>query len=123
MSDQAQMGELELNSEATEALQALCNQSGVEYDSVKDAMASLYAACVYTIEQIAELFQMLSSSIAESVAPAVQAIQGLLDSQLFFMVPPHIRHLAYNHPKARVRNKNYNRMWKIRERHMKCYKI
>lgn len=122
MSDQVYVGELELNDKAIAVLQGLYNQYGIGYDCIKAYMTPLYEACVYAVDQITEVFQLLSSSIAESVTSAVQVIQELLDSQLFFMVPPHIRHLAYNHPKARVRNKNYNRMWKIRERYMKCHK-
>lgn len=118
---------LALSEEAQEALQKACEVSGVQYDDFQAAMGNLYALCVYTIEQIREAFELLRNAVAESVAPAVKALVEEFESlynpdELFFMVPPHIKHLAYNHPKARVRNKNWNRMWKIRERYMKCHK-
>lgn len=125
MNNQETVGLLELSSEATEALHTLCEQTGVDYDSVKEVMECLYRACVCSIEQLSETFRLFSNTLAESVTPAVQAVQELFRpccDSLFFMVPPHIKHLAYNHPKARVRNKNWNRMWKIRERYMKCHK-
>ena len=118
---------LALNEEAQGVLLRACEMHGVDYEELQKLMANLYSLCVYTVEQIKSAFTLLRSAVAEAITPAVQALSDNLKSlwnpeELFFMVPPHIKHLAYNHPQARVRNKNWNRMWKIRERYMKCHK-
>lgn len=118
---------LVLSEEAQEVLLRACEMHGVDYEELQKLMANLYSLCVYTVEQIESAFTLLRNAVAEAVTPAVQALSDNLKSLwnpegLFFMVPPHIKHLAYNHPQARVRNKNWNRMWKIRERYMKCHK-
>lgn len=116
-----------LREEAQEVLRKVCEEQGINQEAFQMAVNNLAALCAYTAEQIANAFAALGDYLAEVVAPAVRALSEQLSSvfpteDLFFMVPPHIRHLAYNHPKARVRNKNWNRMWKIRERYMKCHK-
>lgn len=116
-----------LGEEAQEVLRKVCEEQGINQEAFQMAVNNLAALCAYTVEQIANAFAALGDSLAEVVTPAVRALSEQLSSifpteELFFMVPPHIRHLAYNHPKARVRNKNWNRMWKIRERYMKCHK-
>lgn len=116
-----------LREEAQEVLRKVCEEQGINQEAFQMAVNNLAALCAYTAEQIANAFAALGDSLTEVVAPAVRALSEQLSSvfhteDLFFMVPPHIRHLAYNHPKARVRNKNWNRMWKIRERYMKCHK-
>ena len=116
-----------LGEEAQEVLRKVCEEQGINQEAVQAAVNNLAALCVYTVEQIATAFIALRNTLAENIAPALHALADELQSlvnpgDLFFMVPPHIRHLAYNHPKARVRNKNWNRMWKIRERYMKCHK-
>lgn len=118
---------LALNEEAQEVLLRACEMHGVNYEELQKVMANLYSLCAYTVEQIEAAFALLRDAMAEAITPAVQALSENLKSlwnpeELFFMVPPHIKHLAYNHPKARVRSKNWNRMWKIRERYMKCHK-
>lgn len=116
-----------LGEEAQEVLRKICEAQGINQEAFQDTVNNLAALCIYTTEQITSAFAALRDSLAEVVTPAVRALSEQLNSifpteELFFMVPPHIRHLAYNHPKARVRNKNWNRMWKIRERYMKCHK-
>lgn len=117
---------LALSEETQEALCRICEEYGVKYDDFQAAMADLYALCCYTVEQVVEAMERIKATICTEVAPALQALsdnfRSLYSPELFFMVPPHIKHLAYNHPKARVRNKNWNRMWRIRERYMKCHK-
>lgn len=118
---------LAIGEEAQEALRIVCEEQGVNQEAVQTAVRNLAVLCVYTVEQITAAFSALRNVLVESITPAVQALseqfKSLLNTEeLFFMVPPHIKHLAYNHPKARVRNKNWNRMWKIRERYMKCHK-
>lgn len=107
-------------------LEKLCRENGVNLSCIKQVMTDVYSTCVCSIEAIKELFEVIQRSIVESAAPALQAMTESLKpfttESLFFMVPPHIRHLAYNHPKHHVRNKNWNRMWKIRERYMRCHK-
>ena len=116
-----------LGEEAQEALRKVCEEQGINQEAFQTAVNNLATLCVHSVEQIANAFAVLRDSLAEVVTPAVRALSEQLSSvfpteDLFFMVPPYIRHLAYNHPKARVRNKNWNRMWKIRERYMKCHK-
>lgn len=118
---------LALNEEAQEVLLRACEMHGVNYEELQKVMANLYSLCAYTVEQIEAAFALLRDAMAEAITPAVQSLFENFKSvwnpeELFFMVPPHIKHLAYNHPKSRVRNKNWNRMWKIRERYMKCHK-
>lgn len=116
-----------LGEEDEEVLRKVCEEQGINQEAVQAAVNNLAALCTYTAEQISNAFAVLRDSLAEVVIPAVRALAEQVASILstedaFFMVPPHIRHLAYNHPKARVRNKNWNRMWKIRERYMKWLK-
>ena len=116
-----------LSEEAQEVLLRACEMNGVDYEELRKLMANLYSLCVYTVEQIESAFTFMRNAVAEAITPAAQALSDNLKSlwnpeELFFMVPPHIKHLAYNHPQARVRNKNWNRMWKIRERYIKCHK-
>ena len=116
-----------LGEEAQEVLRRFCEEQGINQEAVQAAVNNLASLCVYTMEQISNAFSALRDSLAEIVTPAVGALFEQLSSifpteELFFMVPSHIRHLAYNHPKARVRNKNWNRIWKIRERYLKCHK-
>lgn len=116
-----------LGEEAQEVLRRVCEEQGINQEAFQTAVNNLAELLAYTAEQITNAFAALRDSLAEVVTPAVRALAEQLNSvfpteDLFFMVPPHIRHLAYNHPKARVRNKNWNRMWKIRERYMKCHK-
>ena len=112
---------------AQEALLRAYENSGVDWEEFQKAVETLAACCTYTAEAVASAFAALRDSLVEVVTPAMKALSEQLSSafpteDLFFMVPPHIKHLAYNHPQARVRNKNWNRMWKIRERYMKCHK-
>ena len=104
-----------LGEEAQEVLRMVCEEQGINQEAFQTAVNNLAALCIYTVEQITNAFVALRNTLAE--------LQSLVNPEdLFFMVPPHIRHLAYNHPKARVRNKNWNRMWKICERYMKWHK-
>ena len=116
-----------LGEEAQEVLRKVCEEQGIPQEAVQAAINNLAVLFVYTTEQIANTFAALRDTLADAIAPALHALSEHLQSifpteDAFFMVPPHIRHLAYNHPKSRVRNKNWNRMWKIRERYMKCHK-
>lgn len=124
------MGELEQVSSLVtlgEVLRKVYEEQGINREEFQTAVNNLAALCVYTVEQITNASVALINTLAENTAPVLHALADELQSlvnpeDLFFMVPPHIRHLAYNHPKARVRNKNWNRMWKIRERYMKWHK-
>ena len=115
-----------LGEEAQEIFRKVCEEQGINQEAFQTAVNNLAALCVYSVEQIANAFAALCNFLAEVVTPAVEVLfeqLGIFPTEdLFFMVPPHIRHLAYSHPKARVRKKNWNRMWKIRERYMKCHK-
>lgn len=118
---------LALDEEAQEALRRAREESGVNQEEFQKAINDLSAFCIHSVEQITNAFITLRNTLTETITPALQALSDNFRSifpteDLFFMVPPHVRHLAYNHPKARVRNKNWNRMWKIRERYMKWHK-
>jgi hypothetical protein len=119
----------EVNKSARGALEQVCLENGVDYERLLELTGKLAAAASCAMGVLVEAFASLSYALAETIPPVVAALSSNLssvfdqwDSELFWMVPPHIKHLAYNHPKARVRNKNWNRMWKIRERYMKCHK-
>lgn len=111
---------------AQETLKRACPQQGVDYERLVELAGKLAAAASAALGVLAEAFASLRDTLAEAIPPVVSSLSsnlsgilGQWDSKLFWMVSPHIKHLAYHHPKARVRNKNWNRMWKIRERYMK----
>lgn len=113
--------------EAQEVLRKVCEEKGINYEAFHEAVNNLAALCVYLAEQIADMFDDFVNALVEVATSTVRSLAEQIASILptddaFFMVPPHIRHLAYNHTKARVRKKNWNRMWKIRERYMKWHK-
>lgn len=108
-----------------EPLEQACREQGINSEQLLEAMNKLAEAATYCIESVSAAFASLREALSEFVPPAIRSLGDLLgicDGELFWMVPPHIKHLAYKHPKARVRNKNWNRMWRIRERYMKCHK-
>lgn len=116
----------EAGKNSRELLEQICSEKGLDLDRVLELSKKLIAAAKCAAEVLCESFSALRVAMEETVFPAVKALSSSLndifsqwDSELFWMVPPHIKHLAFHHPKARVRNKNWNRMWKIRERYMK----
>lgn len=116
----------EVNKGAREALERACLEQGVDYEKLLELTGKLAAAASVALGAVTEAFSSLRDALSEIIPPVVATLSsnlndilGQWDSELFWMVPPHIKHLAYNHPKARVRNKNWNRMWKIRERYIK----
>lgn len=116
-----------MGEEAQEVFRKACEENSISQEAAQAAINNLAALCAYTVEQIATAFASLRNTLVDTIAPALHSLSEHTQSvfpteELFFMVPPHIKHLAYNHPKAHVRNKNWNRMWKIRERYMKCHK-
>lgn len=116
-----------LGEEAQEVFRKVCEEKGINYEAFHAAVNDLAALCVYIAEQTAAIVSAFVDTLIEVATHAVRALAEQIASILptdnaFSMVPPQIRHLAYNHTKARVRNKNWNRMWKIRERYMKWHK-
>ena len=116
----------EVNKSAREALERAYIEQGVDYEKLMELTGKIAAAASVALGVVTEAFDSLRDTLAEVIPPVVATLSSSLndilgswDSELFWMVPPHIKHLAYNHPKARVRNKNWNRMWKIRERYIK----
>lgn len=115
----------EVNKSAREALEQAFIEQGLDYEKLLELTGKMAAAASVALEVVTEAFASLRDTLAEVIPPVVATLSSLndilgsWDSELFWMVPPHIKHLAYNHPKARVRNKNWNRMWKIRERYIK----
>lgn len=116
----------EVGKSAQKTLEQVCLEKGVDYEKLLELTGKLAAAASVAMGVVTEAFASLRDALAETIPPVVatlssnlNSILGSWDSELFWMVPPHIKHLAYHHPKARVRNKNWNRMWKIRERYIK----
>ena len=118
-----------LSKESQEALENICREQGVDWGSCFEAVSKAVVAAGVALEAVSKVFDQVKDIFAEALPPIVEQFNFPLgdtsidwESELFWMVPPHVRHLAHNHPKARVRVKNWNRMWKIRERYMKCHK-
>lgn len=118
-----------LGESAQEALRQACAERGVDYARFLELMRNVAAVISLAIQDVVETFEAIKSTISLILPPAVESLsnfsidtQGNWAEELFWMVPPHVKHLAYNHPKAKVRRKNWNRMWKIHERYMKCHK-
>lgn len=119
----------EVNKSTREALERACLEKGVDYEKLLELAGKVAAVARVAIESATEAFASMMDALAESIplvvavlSSSLNSIFDLCDPELFWMVPTHIKQLAYNHPKARVRNKNWNRMWKIRERYMRCHK-
>lgn len=119
----------EVCNSARESLERACIENGVDHERLLELTGKLAEAASVALGIVTEAFASLKDALVEVIPQISTAFSSLFnslsdhwDSELFWMVPPHIKHLAYNHPKARVRNKNWNRMWKIRERYMKCHK-
>lgn len=116
------MGELQKIQDlgnALEAMQKLC-------DSVKAAsvaMAAFKFALVGTGVFHAPVFpevapkEYITSQLSETTS-----LTDTLMEELKEVVPLRVAHLALHGSKNRVRNKNWNRMWKIYTRYMKCHK-
>ena len=116
------MGELQKMQalgDALEALQKLC-------DSVK-AVSVAMAAFKFTLAGTGVFHAPVSLEVApkENITPQLFETTSLTDTlmeELKGIVPPRVAHLALHGSKNRVRNKNWNRMWKIYTRYMKCHK-
>ena len=116
-----------LGEEAQEVFRKACEDQGINHEEVQAAVNNLAALCICLAEQTANTFNTLTNTLAENIDPTLHALSDALNrvfnsGDLFFMVPSHIKHFAYNNPKARVRKKNWNRMRKICERYMKWHK-
>lgn len=114
--------------ETQAASKGVCPEQGVDYGSCFEALSKAAVAVGVTLEAATKAFASVKDIFAEALPPIVEQFNFLLEDtsidweKLFWMVPPHIKHLAHNCPKARIRVKNWNHMWKIRERYMKCHK-
>lgn len=99
-------------------------QLGVDQEELAQVLDKVANTLVYAVNSIVEAMQEVARCINSwdwtSLSKALQSLE--MGEELFFMVPQYIKHLAYNHPKSRVRNKNWNRMWKMRERYFKCHR-
>jgi hypothetical protein len=74
--------------------------------------AEVASAMGYAFGAVSEAMLALSRSFSNQ-AESLSQLQ--LESYWDF-VPPRVRHLAFHHPKERIRKKNWNRMYRIRER-------
>ena len=76
------------------------------------AAADVANAMGYAFGAMSEAMLALSRSFSNQAESLSQIqLEGYWD-----FVPPRVRHLAFHHPKKRIRNKNWNRMYRIRER-------
>ena len=124
------MGNLtDLTRASFEALQAACGKAGVCMDSMRAAVASFTAAFPQEQRVFVNPFKGLFDSVIPEIASLQEQFNQLfpnsnlveeIDTEVCWDAPPRVRHLAHNHPKARVRNKNWNRMYKIHERYIQC---
>lgn len=112
-----------------DSLESTCFERVVDYGPCFEAVGKAVAALGVTLKAATEVFAQIKDTFAEAVPPIVEQLNSILESypidwesEEFWMVPPHVKHLAHNHPKTRIRVKNWNRMWKIRERYIKCHK-
>lgn len=93
-------------------------------EAVLSSVHAISTAIVDAFNDVVEAIRCLGEDLTEACSQL--AVNGGLSSLTEYLmeegwdcVPPRVRHLAFHHPKRRVRNKNWNRMWKIRERCMK----
>lgn len=110
-----------MNNDELKKLQETCEQSQKCSEALLRLSRMLSTCMGVAIDKFSFIVQDLQSSIGQLLLPATESLAeafGVKNDDFWFMVPPKVRHLAANHPKARVRNKNWNRMWKIRERYI-----
>jgi len=102
---------------ALEALQKLCDSAKVASVASAAFKFSLIGTGVYQPPVLPE------TSPKEGIPPAFIETASLTDvfvSDLKEHVSPRVAHLALHGSKNRVRNKNWNRMWKIHKRYIQC---
>ena len=113
----------ELDRASSEALQKACAEVGVSVEAALTVVSAVSLAFTEVWDDLITAF----SSLVGSIAHASQGLdnrslrEAILEEYLDF-IPPRVRHLAFHHPKARVRKKNWNRMWDIYERCIQCNK-
>jgi hypothetical protein len=110
----------QLKLSADEALQRACESAGISSERLLGVMPYIGAA----FSEVSQVFRDLSDAvhcflqqIAFDLSPVIKGLPYYSEEYWDF-VPPKVRHLAFHHPKARVRNKNWNRMWRIHKRYI-----
>lgn len=101
-----------LNGASFEALSAACAATSLCLESLAEAAKAVASAFSPSLELIRDFMQTM-------LEPKDSLLETLLED-CWEYVPPRVRHLALHHPKARVRNKNWSRIWKIRKEYMQC---
>lgn len=106
-----------------EALQKVSEKAGVCLDSMTAAVAAFqqkmfespleitFSSVILEIDSLQEQFNRLFPG---------QSLMEEIQTEPCWGIPARVLHLAYYHPKARVRNKNWNRIHKIHGRNMRC---
>lgn len=112
--------------EAFERLQKASVIAGAQVSNLGGAVRAMVAGTgVCSLEEALRAAFMVEVIFPEPLPPwsiDVKSWNELIQEECQDFVPPKVRHLAVHHPKRRVRNKNWNRMWKIHERCLKCHK-
>ena len=103
-------------------------------DTAEIALKELETSIQMSVQRLGETILPLWESMVELLERALKRLVDAWDllvpastraflevcrEDYWDFVPARIRYLAFHHPKARVRKKNWNRMWKIRERYLK----
>ena len=112
-----------LNESSLGGLREACDAYGVRMEEVYRIVSSLVSACTYSLEEATRSWGATINSLLEETKPLFEELRPLTELVLeegWGFVPPKVRHLALHHPKARARNKNWNRMWAAQERYRKC---
>lgn len=102
---------------ALETLQKLCDSAKVASVASAAFKFSLVGAGVFQPLALPEITPEERIISALSEAPS---LTDMLIDDLKRIVPPRVAHLALYGSKNRVRNKNWNRMWKIHKRYIQC---
>ena len=100
-----------LNGASFEALSSACAEVSICLESLAEAAKAVASTFSLSLGLIKDFMQTME--------PDRSMLEALLED-CWEYIPPRVRHLALHHPKARVRNKNWSRIWKIRKEYMQC---
>ena len=88
-------------------------------EDISKAASVLSVAIGVAFENLAEAMK----NLARCFISQADEIHRMSQEEYWDFVPPKVRHLAFHHRKARIRRKNWNRMWRILERRNYVSKI
>lgn len=113
-----QLEQLKLSADG--ALQRACESAGISVERLLEVMPYISVALSKVSQILRDLSDSVHSFLQQVAFDLNPGMRGLpyYSEEYWDFVPPRVRHLAFHHPKARVRNKNWNRMWKIHKRYI-----